>query len=31
VKSYVNDVFSKLGARDRAHAVAIHAGRSSGR
>jgi DNA-binding NarL/FixJ family response regulator len=28
VKSYVNSIFAKLGARDRAHAAAIAAGRS---
>jgi DNA-binding NarL/FixJ family response regulator len=28
VKSYVNDIFSKLGARDRAHAIAIALGRA---
>lgn len=30
VKSYVNDIFSKLGARDRAHAIALATGRASG-
>lgn len=29
VKSYVNDIFAKLGARDRAHAVALATGRAS--
>ena len=28
VKSYINSIFAKLGARDRAHAAAIAAGRS---
>jgi DNA-binding NarL/FixJ family response regulator len=28
VKSYVNSIFAKLGARDRAHAAAIASGRS---
>jgi DNA-binding NarL/FixJ family response regulator len=28
VKSYVNDIFSKLGARDRAHAIALAIGRA---
>jgi len=30
VKSYINSIFAKLGARDRAHAAAIALGRSSG-
>ncbi|MCZ9883132.1 response regulator transcription factor [Arthrobacter sp. B2a2-09] len=28
VKSYVNDIFAKLGARDRAHAIALSTGRA---
>jgi DNA-binding NarL/FixJ family response regulator len=28
VKSYVNSIFAKLGARDRAHAAAIASGRA---
>jgi len=28
VKSYINSIFAKLGARDRAHAAAIAMGRS---
>jgi DNA-binding CsgD family transcriptional regulator len=28
VKSYINSIFAKLGARDRAHAAAIALGRS---
>lgn len=31
VKSYINTIFAKLGARDRAHAVAIALGRDPGR
>ncbi|WP_433378881.1 response regulator transcription factor [Actinoplanes sp. CA-142083] len=30
VKSYINSIFAKLGARDRAHAAAIASGRSDG-
>ncbi|WP_417218016.1 response regulator [Arthrobacter sp.] len=29
VKSYVNDIFAKLGARDRAHAIALATGRAA--